>query len=409
MGIKISVCMMVKDEEKNLERCLASLKKLNLLKDQLIVVDTGSKDKTVQVAKKYGATVIIPKDLDSYFVTTEFGKAINFGKARNATIERATGDWFLLMDADETLEGKSNKFRKYLETVPANVEGIAFEFIDMRKGGKMDHMRFPQPRVFRKGCIKFERIVHNFPRFKAPALYFADLRVQHYGYDLSEKQKKVKRDRTLGLLRKQLEMEPSSHWCYFYMANCIGEYDGELDRSIEYCIKYIKHKDATIKQGLNFNPGIYYTLVQSCMASGDVELCDKWLSESIRQLPDDLDIAMAVLDFGVWQKKPNIIIKGATQFVNVYDEMVKDPLFCGSRFTFNFNARAMLKALFHVSIMRLNESHQNLNRILKVLPDFDKKVQDTVMSDITNEIKKIGAEYIDVDKIKEPTRESDDA
>lgn len=400
MAIKISICMMVKNEEKNLARCLKSLEKLGLLKDELIVFDTGSTDKTIKVAEEYGAKVIIPDDLDSYFVTTEFGKALNFGKARNETIKPATGDWLLLMDADETLEGKSTKLRKFLETAPKHVEGVAFEFIDMRKGGKMDHMRFPQPRVFRKGHIIFERIVHNFPRFKAPALYFPDLSVQHYGYDLSEKQKKVKRDRTLGLLRKQLEMEPSSHWCYFYMANCIGEYDGELDRSIEYCIKYIKHKDATIKQGLNFNPGIYYTLVQSCMAKGDVELCDKWLSESIRQLPDDLDIAMAVLDFGVWQKKPNIIIKGATQFVNVYDEMVKNPLFCGSRFTFNFNGRAMLKALFHVTIMRLNESHLNLQRMLKALPDFDKKTQSTVKLDIVNEIKRIGAEYIDTDKIK---------
>lgn len=404
MAIKISVCMMVKNEEKNLDRCLKSLDKLGLLKDELIIVDTGSTDKTVQVAKKHGAKVIIPDDLESYFVTTEFGKALNFGKARNATIAPATGDWFLLMDADETLEGKSGKLRKFLESVPDHVEGVALEFIDMRKGGKMDHMRFPQPRIFRKGRIKFERIVHNFPRFKAPALYFQELRVQHYGYDLTEEQKKLKRDRTYGLLKKQLEMDPSSHWCYFYMANCIGEYDGELDRSIEYCIKYIKNKDEIIKQGLNFNPGIFYTLVQSCMAKGDVELCDKWLSESIRQLPNDLDISMAVLDFGVWQKKPNIIIKGATQFVNVYDEMIKDPLFCGSRFTFNFNLRAMLKALFHVAIMRLNESHQNLQRIYKALPDFDQKTRDTIHGDVVREIKKIGAEYIDTDKIKQPKK-----
>jgi glycosyltransferase involved in cell wall biosynthesis len=391
--------MMVKDEEKNLAKCLKSLEALGLLEDELIVVDTGSKDKTVSVAKKFGAKVIIPDDLDSLFVTTEFGKALNFGKARNETIKPATGDWLLLMDADEILEGKSDKLRKYLETVPDKVEGIALEFVDMRKGGKMDHMRFPQPRIFRKGCIKFERIVHNYPRFKAPALYFEDLSVKHFGYDLTKVQKKAKRDRTLGLLKKQLAMEPTSYWTYFYMANCIGEYDGEIDRSIEYCIKYIKNKDETIKQGLNFNPGIYYTLVQSCMQKGDVELCDKWLSESIRQLPDDLDISMAVLDFGVWQKKPNIIIKGATQFCNVYDEMIKNPLFCGSRFTFNFNARAMMKALFHVTIMRMNEAHLNLRRMMKSLPDFDKKTREIIETDIVKEVKKIGAKYIDTDKI----------
>ena len=400
MALKISVCMMVRDEEKNLARCLKSLDKINPY--EVIVVDTGSKDKTISIAEKAGAKVFIPDDLDSYFVDTEFGKKINFGKARNETIRHATGDWLLLMDADETLEGKPGKLRNFLSTLPEKCEGVALEFVDMRKGGKMDHMRFPQPRIFRRGKIQFERFVHNYPRFKPPALYFPDLSLKHYGYDLTKKEAKAKRDRTLGLLRKQLELEPTSYWCYFYMANCIGEYDGELDRSIEYCIKYIRHKDALIAQGLNFNPGIYYTLVQSCMAKGDVELCDKWLSESIRQLPDDLDIAMAVLDFGVWQNKPAVIIKGATQFVNVYDAMIEDPLFCGSRFTFNFNQRAMMKALFHVTMMRMNEAVLNMKRMVKGLEDFDKNVVDVIKGDILRELGKIGAEYIDPSKIKMP-------
>jgi len=402
MAIKLSVCMMVKDEEKNLPRCLKSLEKLGLLKDELIILDTGSTDKTVSIAEKAGALVIIPDDVDSFFVDTEYGRKINFSMARNESIKHATGDWLILVDADETLEGKSGRLRKFLSTVPDSCEGVALEFVDMRKAGSMEHMRFPQPRIFRRGFIKFERIVHNLPKFKAPALFFPDISVHHYGYDLTVEQAKAKRERTLGLLKKQLLMDPTSHWCYFYMANAVGEYEGDLDLSIEYCIKYIRNKSEIEKQGFNFNPGIYYLLVQSCMAKGDVELCDKWLAESIRELPDDLDIAMAVMDFGVWQKKPNVIIKGATQFVNVYDEMVKDPLFCGSRFTFNFNERALVKALFHVSMMRMNEAVLNLGRIGQLLPDFDKKIADIIKGDIVREMNTIGAPYIDSSKIKLP-------
>ena len=72
----LSVCMMVKDEEKHLARCLRSVKQF--APDEIIIVDTGSKDGTIRIAQDFGATVIIPDNLEDYFVHTGYGLKLNF-------------------------------------------------------------------------------------------------------------------------------------------------------------------------------------------------------------------------------------------------------------------------------------------------------------------------------------------
>ena len=84
----ISLCMIVKDEEEFLPGCLESVKEAV---DEIIIVDTGSTDRTVEIAKSYGAKV--------YFHPWEN----DFSKARNYSISYATGDWIMYLDADEEL------------------------------------------------------------------------------------------------------------------------------------------------------------------------------------------------------------------------------------------------------------------------------------------------------------------
>jgi glycosyltransferase involved in cell wall biosynthesis len=93
MSDGLSFCMIVKNEERNLPRCLDSVRDLA---GQLIVIDTGSTDTTASVAARYGAEVI-PFD----FTT------VDFAAARNQAIARASGRWILMLDADETLDGAS--------------------------------------------------------------------------------------------------------------------------------------------------------------------------------------------------------------------------------------------------------------------------------------------------------------
>jgi hypothetical protein len=86
----LSLCMIVKNEERNLARCLDSVRGLA---GQLIVVDTGSTDQTKRIAAGYGAEVV-PFDF----------KCADFAAARNRGIAHSIGRWILVLDADETLD-----------------------------------------------------------------------------------------------------------------------------------------------------------------------------------------------------------------------------------------------------------------------------------------------------------------
>src|ERR1700733_16056287 len=89
----LSVCMIVKNEERNLALCLDSVQGLA---GELIVVDTGSTDETPRIAAGYGAEVI-PFDFT----------VVDFAAARNRAIASAHGRWILMLDADETLDRAS--------------------------------------------------------------------------------------------------------------------------------------------------------------------------------------------------------------------------------------------------------------------------------------------------------------
>ena len=89
----ISLCMMVRNEERNLPRCLDSVR--GLVRES-IVVDTGSTDATPRIAASYGAQVV-PFDFT----------IVDFAAARNCALERARGRWILVLDADETLDKSS--------------------------------------------------------------------------------------------------------------------------------------------------------------------------------------------------------------------------------------------------------------------------------------------------------------
>jgi glycosyltransferase involved in cell wall biosynthesis/Tfp pilus assembly protein PilF len=91
---RLTVCLIVRNEQDWIARCLDSVQGLA---DQIVVVDTGSTDRTVEIAREHGAEV------------HSFAWSDDFSAARNAALEHARGDWVLVLDADEelTAEGRS--------------------------------------------------------------------------------------------------------------------------------------------------------------------------------------------------------------------------------------------------------------------------------------------------------------
>ncbi|MEK6946672.1 MAG: glycosyltransferase [Nanoarchaeota archaeon] len=104
--------MIVKNEEKYLEQCLNSVKGIV---DEIIIVDTGSTDKTKEIAKKFKAKVF------------DFKWGDDFSEARNESLKHATGEWILVLDADEFIdETGSEKIKKAIEH-KGNMSGFQLE------------------------------------------------------------------------------------------------------------------------------------------------------------------------------------------------------------------------------------------------------------------------------------------
>ena len=110
MAPRVSLTMIVKNEEGNLPACLASAADLV---DEVVVVDTGSADRTKEVAARFGARVF------------DFPWIDDFAAARNEALRHATGDWILWLDADDRIdEPNRQKLRQLFAALPD--QNVAF-------------------------------------------------------------------------------------------------------------------------------------------------------------------------------------------------------------------------------------------------------------------------------------------
>ncbi|MFS0559085.1 glycosyltransferase family 2 protein, partial [Brevibacillus sp. 179-C9.3 HS] len=107
---RLSLCMIVKNEGNCIERCLNSVKHAV---DEMIIVDTGSSDDTINICRSAGASVF------SYEWNDDFASARNYG------LERATGDWIIWLDADEEVdEADAVKLKELLPDTEADLFSI---------------------------------------------------------------------------------------------------------------------------------------------------------------------------------------------------------------------------------------------------------------------------------------------
>lgn len=200
--------MIVKNEEINLTRCLASI---NSAVDEIIVVDTGSTDQTRQVAESAGATVIS-------FLWND-----DFSAARNASLELATGDWVLFLDADEALEPGSGQILRQI--VEEAHEGYFIKIINLiGSEGSVESSPDLVFRLFRNNPdYRFRGAIHEqvvdviLEKNRQASFQIAEgVVLRHYGYlnqQIIEKNKKV---RNLTIIKKELDNAPGNHMLRYH-------------------------------------------------------------------------------------------------------------------------------------------------------------------------------------------------
>ncbi len=153
----LSVILITRNEEANLADCLASLEGIA---EQIVVVDTNSSDRTLEIARNYGAVVGQPADWPG------------FGPQKNRALELATGDWVLSLDADERL---TPALRSEILTAihhSAHVDCFAIPRLSWYCGRFIRHSGWSPDyvdRLFRRGTARFsddlvhERLIPNGP------------------------------------------------------------------------------------------------------------------------------------------------------------------------------------------------------------------------------------------------------
>lgn len=209
--------MIVKNEEKILPRCLDSIKECV---DEIIVVDTGSMDKTVDIAKSYGAKV--------YYHAWEN----NFSLHRNQSLQYASGDWILWLDADEELEPNGGgKIRKMIAETDADaISVIVVSYFDHQTKEAWNNSK---KLIKNNRGIHFEGMVHNQVRGNKSNA-FCPVKIYHYGYDLTPEQKRIKFNRTSNLLKQRIQEEPSEFRHHHDLAVCyqsVGKYKDALNEA----------------------------------------------------------------------------------------------------------------------------------------------------------------------------------
>ena len=207
--IKLSICMMVKNEEKNIRRCLESLKQLvNKGDAEIVILDTGSNDSTVAIASEYTNRIFHQPWND------------NFSEMRNLTIQYAQGEWILIIDADEVLVD-SRPIQEFLEA--KHSKDIVGAVIALRNAKNNEGTEFGSalitPRIFRRSSdIRYEGIVHNLPHVTGK-LIEVKAELHHFGYISSDKDLMEKKFiRTKTLIEKALSESPDNVYLIYQLS-----------------------------------------------------------------------------------------------------------------------------------------------------------------------------------------------
>ncbi len=196
----VSLCMIVKDEQDQLPKCLESAKPVV---SQMVVVDTGSKDATKEIAACYGAKVV------------DFAWIDDFSAARNAGLQYATGDYILFLDADERLDKQSYAFFKNLKKNPlprsyfARIENLTDKNHVQSSAVHYSTRMWTNHPAFRFRGKVHENITFLDSKIK-PKRLSSDINILHTGYLESAMEKKSKLDRNLALLQAAIAEEPDN-------------------------------------------------------------------------------------------------------------------------------------------------------------------------------------------------------
>ena len=263
----LTASMIVCNEERFLAECLKSIRHIV---DEIVIVDTGSTDKSKSIARSFNARVF------------DFPWCDDFSAARNEAVRRSRGKWILYIDADEQLRPID---RHKVKRLLSDSSKVAFKVRFHPHRGSTAYLEY---RIFRNDPrIRFNGLIHE---TMVPSIYAVaeedrmeigecDVTIDHAGYDGDQK---YKHTRNLPLLRRQLELDPKRIYCWWHLGTILAEIGDEKSAEEAWmnAIKIIRSRNI-----IDMNDSLPYVyLIRFYYRKGkDV---DKLIEEAIKLFPD---------------------------------------------------------------------------------------------------------------------------
>lgn len=278
-GPTLSLCMIVKNEEPFLDDCLNSVRGVV---DEIVVVDTGSTDNTIQIARAHGARVL------------HFEWCDDFARARNVALDAASGDWILVLDADEEIDPQTKKELRKLITDKSKV-GYGL-LLENKLGNGLNGVQTAiitrlfqnRPDVRYEGIIH-EQVVNAMARTGMPTPP-CGVRIIHKGYTDATMTAKDKFHRNLTLLERQVAEHPEMSYAHFNLGQTykVMNDHARAEAPFREALRLLEAENAP--RDLPYYPATYQGLADSLRGQ------------------ERLDEAVAVIDeaLGLWPTYPDL-------------------------------------------------------------------------------------------------------
>lgn len=268
----LSVCMIVKNEERFIKDCLASIKSIA---DQIVIIDTGCTDKTLEIAKEYSAEI------------HAFQWINDFSAARNASISYAKCDWILWLDADERLTAESIPLIKS-ELVKVRHPLVYDVQIENMTNDAASAFFSKAHRLFNNNRgIRFKNRIHEQividPTFGKAEEKKSRIKLLHLGYALDDDKKSEKEKRNLALLSKMVGENPNDAYAHYTYAQQLS-----INEDYTESLKHFR-KALDLKQlDLSFTGTILNVMSEIRYKMQQYDRALKLAQQSLQKIPEQI-------------------------------------------------------------------------------------------------------------------------
>jgi len=312
--ISISQCMIVKNEESNIERALTWGK--DVVCEQ-IIIDTGSTDRTVEIAESLGARVF------------HFDWINDFSAAKNFAIEQAKGQWIVFLDADEYMPPESVKNLKTIvnkvQTDPQlskKVRALICNLVNVDENMN-PQSTYPIMRVIKNDPeLRYKGIVHE--RIEVDIKHImrsTDLEVVHTGYSATAIAKTNKHERNINMLREALKKNQGDITLKAYLADSLihRQDDESLREAEEYFRETIENSEDLAFSQLKIKAYIYF-LNKYVNDANKRDECERLALKALSEYPENIDFEYflaSVYNYrGKFEKAWDLLKKGEEKLAN---------------------------------------------------------------------------------------------